>query len=113
MGTWKDALLVGEIPARPNFNATLNQIFDPSTNWYKSMKKPEGWAAMISATLNSPAQDSDLMQKCIKALYDDATVIPIYWNKAIWATTSKVHDAGLGARGSSTLWYAQNAWLSN
>jgi peptide/nickel transport system substrate-binding protein len=113
MGTWSNALLVGEIPARPNFNATLSQIFDPNTTWYRSMKKPEGWAPMISATLTSPAQDSALMQKCIQALYDDATVIPLYWNKGIWATASNVHDAGLGARGSSTLWYAQNAWLGN
>ena len=111
-GTWKDALLVGEVPARPNFNAALSQIFDPSSIFYKSMKKPDGWSAQLNATLNSPAQDPALIQKCIQALYDDATVIPIYWSKGIWATSSNVHDAGLGARGSSTLWYAQNAWLS-
>jgi len=112
MGTWKDALLVGEVPPRPNFNAALNQAFEPNTPWYKSMKKPDGWAEMINATLFSAAQDPALMQKCVKALYDDATVIPVYCPTSIWVTTNKVNDAGLGARGSTTMWYAQNTWLS-
>jgi hypothetical protein len=53
-----------------------------------------------------------LLGKCIQALYDDCTLIPIYCPSALVATTSKVHDSGIGEMGSNTIWNAKNAWLS-
>jgi hypothetical protein len=52
------------------------------------------------------------MQKCVQALYDDATVIPIVYDTAHTAITDKVHDTGIGQQGSFSLWDPASGWLS-
>jgi peptide/nickel transport system substrate-binding protein len=111
-GTWNNALLYGSVLYRANFNDVLNLWFGVPTSWYKSMKKPDGWESMFKATLNSRLPESDLMQKCVKALYDDQTIIPISYGTSMWATTDKVNDAGLGSRGTPDHFNPQNAWFS-
>jgi peptide/nickel transport system substrate-binding protein len=91
MGTW-NGLLLDQITYRANYNAVLSQWFANTSPWYKSMKLPEGYDALLNASLTSITQDPKLLGKCIQALYDDATLIPIYCPSALVATTSKVHD---------------------
>ena len=112
MGTWKDALLLADVTYRANYNAVLSQFFATTSPWYKSMKKPDGWDAMLNASLVSPAQDAKLLGKCIQALYDDATVIPLYCPSSTNATTKKVFNTGLGTKGSNTIWDSKNTWMS-
>jgi peptide/nickel transport system substrate-binding protein len=111
MGTWT-GLLLDQITYRANYNAVLSQWFANTSPWYRSMKLPEGYDALLNASLVSPTQDAKLLGKCIQALYDDATIIPIYCPSAITATTDKVHDSGIGEMGSNTIWNAKNVWLS-
>ena len=111
-GTWNNALLYGNVLYRANFNDVLNLWFGVPTSWYKSMKKPDGWENLLKASLTSRLPEPDLMQKCVQALYDDQTIIPISYGTSLWATTDKVHDAGLGSRGTPDHFNPQNAWLS-
>ncbi len=111
MGTWT-GLLLDQITYRANYNAVLSQWFANTSPWYKSIKLPQGYDQLLNASLTSPSQDAALLGKCIQALYDDCTLIPLYCPSALVATTSKVHDTGIGEMGSNTIWNAKNAWLS-
>ena len=111
MGTWT-GLVLDQITYRANYNAVLSQWFASTSPWYRSMKLPEGYDQLLNASLVSPTQDPKLLAKCIQALYDDATIIPIYCPSALVAITAKVHDSGIGEMGSNTIWNAKNAWLS-
>jgi peptide/nickel transport system substrate-binding protein len=111
-GTWNNGLIYTNIIHYPNYNAVLAQWFGVPSSWFKSMKRPEGWENTVTASITSLNQESALEQKCVQALYDDVTTIPLDYGTSLWAVTDKVHDSGVGTRGSSTQWNSQNAWLS-
>ncbi len=111
-GTWNNALLYTSVIHYANYNSVLAQWFGVPASWFKSMKRPEGWDQIVNATITSTQQEPALMQKCVQALYDDETVIPLDYGTSLWAITDYVHDSGVGTRGSSTQWNSQNAWLS-
>jgi ABC-type transport system substrate-binding protein len=110
-GTWS-GLLFHQLRPFPNFNADLTLEFGNPTTFYKSLKKPDGWDAILKATLSSPAADPALMQKAEQALFDDCTVIPTTYYASIYATQNYVHDTGKGMMGSATQFTPYNAWLS-
>lgn len=111
-GTWNNALLYANIIHYPNYNAVLAQWFGVPSSWFKSMKRPDGWENLVNASITSLKQEPDLMHKCVQALYDDITTIPVDYGTLLWAVSDNVHDSGVGTRGSSTQWNSQNAWLS-
>jgi peptide/nickel transport system substrate-binding protein len=110
-GTWT-GILYHQLRPFPNFNADLALEFgSPQTTFYKSMKKPDGWQAILDATLTSTEQDAKLMQAASKALFDDCTAIPVYYYSSIYATQNYVHDTGRGEMGSGTQFKPYEAWL--
>lgn len=111
MGTW-NGLLLDQVTYRANYNAVLSQFFSSTSPWYKGMKLPDGYDQALNASLVSQTQDPKLMGQAIQMLYDNATIIPLYCPSALAATTAKVHDSGIGAMGSNTIWDAKNTWLS-
>lgn len=111
-GTWNNALLGSGTVVYANFNNILAQWFSVPSSFFKSTKRPDGYEALYNASLNSPKPDPVLMQKCVQALYDDATVIPIVYDTAHTAVTDKVHDTGMGLQGSFSLWDPAGGWMS-
>jgi peptide/nickel transport system substrate-binding protein len=111
-GTWNNALLYTSVIHYPNYNAVLAQWFGVPSSWFKSMKRPDKWEEMVTATITSTLQEPALMQKCVQAIYDEETIIPLDYGTSLWAVTDQVRDSGVGTRGSSTAWNSQNAWLS-
>ena len=110
-GTWKNALVYVALYWYPNFNAIANFYFRvPTSTNFQSLKKPDNWTDVFNASISSASLDPKLMQKMNQALYDDATLIPLYWGMSIWATTSGVHDS-VGSRGGSGFWDNQNTWI--
>jgi peptide/nickel transport system substrate-binding protein len=110
-GTW-NGILFHQLRPFPNFNADLTLEFGNPTTFYKSLKKPDGWDAILKATLTSTTADPALMQKAEQALFDDCTAIPTTYYASIYATQSYVHDTGRGMMGSATQFTPYNAWLS-
>ncbi len=111
-GTWKNALIYVALYWYPNFNAISNFYFRvPASTNFQSLKKPDAWADSFTASVSSATLDPKLMQKMNQVLYDDATLIPLYYGMSIWATTDNVHDSQ-GTRGGSGFWDNQNTWLS-
>jgi peptide/nickel transport system substrate-binding protein len=110
-GTWT-GILYHQLRPFPNFNADLALEFgSPQTTFYKSMKKPDGWQAILDATMTSTEQDAKLMQAASQALYDDCTAIPIYYYASLYATQNYVRDTGRGEMGSATQFKPYEAWL--
>jgi peptide/nickel transport system substrate-binding protein len=110
-GTWDNGVVLTSFIEYPNFNATLNFHFGPTTIFNKPMKKPDGWLDIFNATVTTPTPDKALMQKAARALYDDCTFINLYDGSSLYATTSKVHNVGIEER-SSIYWNPEGVWLS-
>jgi peptide/nickel transport system substrate-binding protein len=101
-GTWKNAILYTSLLEYPNYNASLNLYFSPSSAWFQSMKKPDGWKEALNAPITTIKPDPELMKKCIKMTYDDQTIIALSYGVTLWGATTNVHDTGIGTRGSTT-----------
>ncbi len=111
-GTWDNALLYATIFEYPNFNYNLNLYFSTSSAWYKSVKKPDGWKAALDASLITPTADKAVIQKLVRMLYDDETVITLNYPSFISAMTNNVRDTGIYTRITNYYWVPQNAYLA-
>lgn len=110
-GTWNNALIYGSVVEYPNFNASLNFGFAETPMWYKSLKKPEGFSALFKASMGTNSPDVSLIRKCNEAIYNDASVINLYYGASLYAATPRLHDTGFDTR-SSVYWNPQFTWLS-
>ena len=73
---WNNALLVQAFINSDNFNSFFN-IYFPSTNiMMPSVKKPDGFADAVTASLTSPQVESAKLQAIFKMMNDDLMVIP-------------------------------------
>jgi peptide/nickel transport system substrate-binding protein len=110
-GTWKNALLCYPLDQWPNPNTAFSTYFGVPATMLKSIKKPEGWSSLLNASMSSLTPDPVLARNCEDALYNDVSVIPVFYQSSLWATTYNVKDTFLGARGVPTWWEPQLAWL--
>jgi peptide/nickel transport system substrate-binding protein len=112
-GTWHNALLYDPILEWINPNTQLNFFFGaPVSSWFKSMKKPDGWNDIVTASVQNPTVDVALAQKAFKALYDDCSFITLTYGTNIWVTGTNVQNSGLGTRGNTSYFNPQFTWLS-
>ena len=109
-GTWNNGLILNTLLEWPNYNNGFNFYFGPTSPFFKSLQKPEGWAEAFKASLTAPTVDVELMKKCIQVIYDDSMVIPLTHGSSLYATQNYVRDTGFDTR-SSIYWDKQSAWL--
>ncbi len=111
-GTWNNALLNSGCVLLANFNNVLALWFGEPASFFKSVKHPDEYPALLNASLNSPSPDPALMQKCVQSLYDHCSVLTTVYDTHHFALTSKIHDTGIGQWGGFTMWSPANAWMS-
>jgi ABC-type transport system substrate-binding protein len=112
-GTWHNALLFNVLRNFPNPNSGFMFAFGvPQSTMYQSLKKPDGWAALLTASVTATTPDPVTAQKCEDALYNDATVIPMYYTMGEFAVTNQIHDIGFGSWGTISYWNPGDAWFS-
>jgi peptide/nickel transport system substrate-binding protein len=109
-GTWKNGLIMTALLEWPNYNNSFNFYFGPTSPYYKSTKKPDGWSEAFTASLTAPAADVTLMRKCVQMISDDVTLVPLTHGATLYATQNYVHDTGWDTR-SSVYWDKQSAWM--
>jgi len=109
-GTWKNGLIMTALLEWPNYNNSFNFYFGPTSPYFKSTKKPDGWSEAFTASLTAPSADIPLIRKCIQMLYEDVTLVPLTHGATLYATQNYVRDTGWDTR-SSIYWDKQNAWL--
>jgi ABC-type transport system substrate-binding protein len=110
MSTWTNALLYNTTLDWPNFIITLNFYFGLESA-FSITGRPDNWEATFNASMRSPKPDKALMQKCVQALYDDATVISIFTAPGLTAATQNVRDTNMTNR-SSIYWDKERVWIS-
>ncbi len=112
-GTWKNAVLYNPLIQWANPNTGFNFYFGvPKSTWFPSTARPANWADIVTPSLIASKVDAALAQKAEGALYNDDTVIPLFFSVANIITTNKVRDSLIGTRGASTWWEPQQTWLS-
>jgi hypothetical protein len=60
----------------------------------------------------SPKVDATLAKKAEDALYNDVTIIPLWFSVWECAVSNRVQDSYIGTRGANTWWEPAYAWLS-
>jgi ABC-type transport system substrate-binding protein len=110
-GTWRNGVLFGPGPLSANPNSGWTSL-SPTTAWYQSLKKPDGWADLYNASVQAPKLDPAISRKAEDALFNDVTNIPLFNNYTNWAVLNNVMDSGLGTRGIFAWLEPQNLWLS-
>jgi peptide/nickel transport system substrate-binding protein len=111
-GGWKNAILFTPFQLWSNPNHTFNYFFNPGMTSYVSLKRPDGWKDMLSASMASATIDPALVKKLEDALYNDSTVIPMTDSIYPWITTDKLQDHGIGSTSTVGFWTPSKAWLS-
>jgi peptide/nickel transport system substrate-binding protein len=110
-GQWRNGVLVGAGAGSANplvgWSATLN----PASTWFSSMKRPDGIADLYTAALNAPSLDRALAQKVEDALFNDATIITLWFTTNYWVVTDEVMEGGLGTRDLFAWFSPQDMWL--
>jgi ABC-type transport system substrate-binding protein len=107
-----NSLLVNPYMLSANPNRVFSMYFNDPVTSNKSVKRPDGWAALLNATLATPTLDPALAKKCSDALYNDCTFIPFGWSMAPFALANNVQDSGIGTRSSLTYWEPQTVYFS-
>jgi peptide/nickel transport system substrate-binding protein len=107
-----NALLFNSLLQWANPNTGFNFYFGvPKSTWFPSTSRPTGWVDTVTPSLMSAKVDSTLAKKAEDALYNDATIIPLWFAVANFAVTGQVQDSYIGTRGASTWWEPAYTWL--
>ncbi len=111
-GTWNNGLIYSPLLQWPNPNTAFAFFFGvPNSTYFKSLKKPDNWLSLATASMTAPKMDPALIQKCEDAFYNDATIIPLFYSVSLWGVSSNLQGDVLGTRGYGTYWNPDNAWL--
>jgi len=109
---WSNGFLCQPFLAYTNFGRTL-ELYLPSTSpELVSLKRPTGFDDLINEAVTSREPDMPKLKNAVRKIYDEATVIPIYFTGAGWAHAKKVHESGFLSLEGSQDWTPEKAWMS-
>jgi peptide/nickel transport system substrate-binding protein len=107
----KNSVLYNVLLQWANPNTGYNFYFGvPKSTWFPSTSRPAGWVDVVTPSLMSPKVDATLAKKAEDALYNDNTVIPLWFGVGNFALTNQVQDSYIGTRGATTWWEPAYAW---
>ncbi len=102
-------------PTTSSISSFVNYFSDiPKTAYFPSMVRPAGMQAMLDAA-SSEIDDSkraEMMKGIVKAIYDEALVLPIYAFWELQGQSPTLHDLAWG-KNFATYDEPQNAWLES
>jgi predicted RNA methylase len=78
---------------------------------FKIMKKPDGLDALIKEALATVNPEVPKIQKALKMIHEDATVIPVYTTGRASVQQKNVRDTGHLSLGIWTEWTPEKSWL--
>lgn len=111
-GTWNNGVILDSEQLSANPLAGWATIFGQGSPWFGSMARPAGIGELMTQALTTPKLEPDLAKQIEDTLFNDHTVIPLWFNADTWAVTDKVMDSGLGTRNLSLWFEPQNTWMS-
>jgi peptide/nickel transport system substrate-binding protein len=96
----------------PNFAASFRMY---AIDDFVSLMKPAGFLDLLDDALKKatdPGTQKALNQKLNRMIFDEAMVIPLWFNGDTFALSKNVHDAGFNYSTSWVPWLPADAWLS-
>lgn len=110
--SWNNALLLDNQSTLANSSVMNPFYFGEPTSNYRVTRHPDNWNKIINDAWDSVVPEKKLEIAVEDGLYNDETVIPLYFYDALFAVTNKVRDSGLGLLGRYYYPTAENIWLS-
>ena len=107
---WTNSMLAQAFVSSDNYNSTFNLYFPTTNIMLPSVKKPDGFAAAVTASLTTPQVDPAKIQGVFKMMYDDKTVIPFLEQVTPQFYGKGVNDPGAAEYFFVTLIYKE-VWL--
>ena len=108
---WKNGFLCQPFGSYPNYLQTLDTYMSPDALDFPVMKKPAGLDALIKEALATINPEVPRIEKALKLIYDDVTVIPIHTTGRASIQQKNVRDTGHLTLGIWTEWTPERAWL--
>jgi peptide/nickel transport system substrate-binding protein len=93
---WYDGLIYITMGMDFTFTNTISRTVSIDNLTYKSMARPPGWKDLVESAVASPDAKTyfERCRKTVKALYDDATYLPLFGSLPYVVLDKSVHDTG-------------------
>lgn len=108
---WKEGLLFQEFANWPSYTEHLSFYWNHMPAQFFDMEWPEGLHNAVSAAMQTPQIQKDMVQKVVRMIFDHMTVIPLYEFKRVAFFRDGVHDTGILTFGFFADWTPADAWL--
>ncbi len=79
---------------------------------FPSLKEPENLPRLFKEARSTVNVELPRVQKILKTMYDDVTIIPVHTVGRASIQQKAVHDAGYLTLGIFSDWTPENTWLS-
>jgi peptide/nickel transport system substrate-binding protein len=93
-------------------NLQAFQSYFQQPNYYVSVQKPAGLDDAINKALKTDEVQADLVQKAVRILVDDDTVVPLFTMGTARIEMKHVNETGFNTLGSMSQWTPENVWIS-
>jgi peptide/nickel transport system substrate-binding protein len=108
---WKNGFLCQPFGSYPNYLQSLDLYMSSDALDFKIMKKPDGLDTLIKEALATENPEVPRIQKALKLIHEDATVIPIHATGRASVQQKNVRDTGHLSMGIWTEWAPERPWL--
>ncbi len=109
---WRNALLIQGLALHSNYLTTFKGYIASGKLDFPSLKEPDVVHTLFEEIFSTVNLEIPRVQKLLKALYDDETIIPIQTNARVSVQQKNVHDSGTFSLGILSDWTPENIWLS-
>jgi len=110
---WHDGFLLGRTAVQETFSNTCDRILSIDGRQYTSVQRPPGWTELWTQAVASPNYATYKMrtQKLVRAIFDDATFLPLWGQMEPFVLAKTVYDTGFYSV-NYTYWTPAKVWLS-
>jgi peptide/nickel transport system substrate-binding protein len=107
-----NAVIWSSINEWNNQNTTFQYFLAPANPvQFISTKPPDGYAELLDASKAAPEQDPTMLKQIENMIYNEDSVIPMYYNANNFVFKPYVMDTSEGLRGQSNWWEPADTWL--
>jgi len=108
---WGDGILFQEFAQFATPTPSVRFYWDRSPAQLYDMLYPEGFDELVDELLATPEFSKDLLEEFNRALFEDATLIPLYEIKKIAFAKAGVHGDRVFSYGFLWDWTPRDAWI--
>jgi peptide/nickel transport system substrate-binding protein len=109
---WRNALLIQGLALHSNYLKTLEGYVASDKLDFPSLKEPAIVPTLFREALSTINLEIPRVQKLLKALYEDDTIMPVQTVARVSVQQKNVHDTGVFSLGILSDWTPENVWLS-